>query len=263
MSVKTDRRHAAGGRAGLVVLTALAVAALVAGTAGAKVRAGSVSDPRESSLPAGRDMERVSASYDDRTGKFLVIVRLYGPSVAASDATELVILSIDFGPQGGGACASSRPNGVTFLTDIDPNRTSVAASSPRLKTPVLGKKSVSGDRREIQISLARPDLAGMDLRCAQVTVRLAGATAYDQLDTPVFFPGPFTTPPVCVVPKVVGRPLGQAKRAMTGANCALGTVKRARSKRMRAGFIISQQPRPGTKLSIGSRVAVVVSRGVR
>jgi hypothetical protein len=67
--------------------------------------------------------------------------------------------------------------------------------------------------------------------------------------------------PRCVVPKVKGKPLGAAKKVIATAHCSVGKVKRARSRRVRRGRVVSQSPAPGTLLAAGAKVGLIVSRG--
>jgi len=73
-----------------------------------------------------------------------------------------------------------------------------------------------------------------------------------------------TAPPVphCKVPKVIGRGLIPARRAIRAAHCSVGRVRYARSRRTR-GRVLSQSPRAGRTLAVGTRVNLVVSRGRR
>jgi len=73
---------------------------------------------------------------------------------------------------------------------------------------------------------------------------------------------PVRRPPVrCVVPRVNGRTLQRAKRAIATAHCAVGRVTHTYSKKIRRGVVISQSPRPRTKLARGAKVRFAVSRG--
>ena len=65
--------------------------------------------------------------------------------------------------------------------------------------------------------------------------------------------------PACLVPKLKGKTLAAAKTTLTGAHCALGTVTKKVSSG-KAGIVLSQNPKAGTILTIGSKVAVVVSK---
>jgi beta-lactam-binding protein with PASTA domain len=48
---------------------------------------------------------------------------------------------------------------------------------------------------------------------------------------------------------------------LTNNRCRLGKVRRAYSRKVRKGRVISQKPRPGKRLADGAKVSVVVSRG--
>jgi len=71
----------------------------------------------------------------------------------------------------------------------------------------------------------------------------------------------FTGTPPCVVPKVVHLTVRRAKRLIRQAHCALGTVRRAYSRSVNNGSVISQKPRPGTRRLAGAPVALTVSKG--
>src|SRR5438309_1402986 len=65
----------------------------------------------------------------------------------------------------------------------------------------------------------------------------------------------------CVIPNVKGKPLAAAKKAITKAQCAVGRVRKAASKKVRARKVISQSPAPGKHEKKGFKVNLVVSRG--
>jgi subtilisin family serine protease len=62
----------------------------------------------------------------------------------------------------------------------------------------------------------------------------------------------------CVVPRLSGKTVASARRALSKAGCRLGRVSGTR-----AGRIVRQKPRPGVRKPAGTRVSVVVSRGRR
>jgi beta-lactam-binding protein with PASTA domain len=68
-------------------------------------------------------------------------------------------------------------------------------------------------------------------------------------------------PPLCQVPRVAGRTLPVARRALLRARCRVGRLRYAWSRTVAPGRVISQRPRAGVRLSAGARVALVVSRG--
>ena len=71
-------------------------------------------------------------------------------------------------------------------------------------------------------------------------------------------------PPVphCKVPKLIGKRLLTARHAIRAANCSVGRIRYARSARAR-GRVVSQNPRAGRTLAVGTKVNVVISRGRR
>jgi glucose/arabinose dehydrogenase len=75
-------------------------------------------------------------------------------------------------------------------------------------------------------------------------------------------PAPATAPK-CLVPNVVGKKLAVARRALATARCATGRVSKAHSRKVRAGLVLSQSPRPRTRLPRGGKVRLVVSLGRR
>jgi beta-lactam-binding protein with PASTA domain len=62
----------------------------------------------------------------------------------------------------------------------------------------------------------------------------------------------------CVVPKLKGKTVAAARRALAAANCRLGTVKRR--GRGRPGRIRAFKPKAGSVLAAGTRVDVTVNR---
>ena len=71
------------------------------------------------------------------------------------------------------------------------------------------------------------------------------------------------TPGLCTAQDVKGRTLPIAKRTIARANCGVGKIRRAYSKTVNQGRVISQQPTPGTVLPNRGKVNLVVSRGRR
>jgi PASTA domain len=82
---------------------------------------------------------------------------------------------------------------------------------------------------------------------------------------PVAPPPPAATrrPPACVVPRLVGKRLRLARRALVLSRCRVGRVRQAYSRRLRRGLVVAQRPRAGRRLRVGTRVNLVVSRGKR
>jgi hypothetical protein len=66
---------------------------------------------------------------------------------------------------------------------------------------------------------------------------------------------------LCAVPNIRGRTLPAAKRTIARANCRVGRIRRAYSKSIKRGRVISEKPKPGTVLPSDGRVDLTVSRG--
>jgi hypothetical protein len=66
------------------------------------------------------------------------------------------------------------------------------------------------------------------------------------------------TPVSCKVPRLEGRKLKVAMKALAKANCKLGTVTRRKGAGVRKAKVVGQQPKPGTTRSSGSKVNVTL-----
>ncbi len=60
----------------------------------------------------------------------------------------------------------------------------------------------------------------------------------------------------CVVPKLSGKTLRQAKQRLRGADCAVGKVGAKRAARKKHGKVVFQNPKAGRVLAPGAKVAV-------
>jgi hypothetical protein len=67
----------------------------------------------------------------------------------------------------------------------------------------------------------------------------------------------------CFVPRVAGKGLKAAKRAIRARHCGVGKIAYAASSKVKKGRVISQKPRPGKHLKRGAKVRLVVSKGTR
>lgn len=70
-----------------------------------------------------------------------------------------------------------------------------------------------------------------------------------------------TSPVECLVPNVKNRPLATARRMILARHCRIGKIRRAYSKHVKKGRVISQKPSPSTLLPDNSKVTLVASRG--
>jgi PASTA domain/WD40-like Beta Propeller Repeat len=67
----------------------------------------------------------------------------------------------------------------------------------------------------------------------------------------------------CVVPKMRGKSLKATKLAIAAAHCEVGTVKRAFSRTVKKGRVLSERPGAGKTLPDAAKVALTVSKGKR
>ena len=71
------------------------------------------------------------------------------------------------------------------------------------------------------------------------------------------------TPGLCAAQNVENpaMTLAAAKRTLARANCRAGKIRRAYSKWIRKGRVISEKPKPGTVLPGGGKINLAVCRG--
>jgi hypothetical protein len=67
----------------------------------------------------------------------------------------------------------------------------------------------------------------------------------------------------CVVPKVIGRTLSQARQRIRARHCSVGRISRVRSRRSIRGRVMRVNPRPGAVRRRGFPVSLVIGRGRR
>jgi hypothetical protein len=65
----------------------------------------------------------------------------------------------------------------------------------------------------------------------------------------------------CTVPKVAGKTLAAAKKAITHAGCAVGKISHAHSAKVGTGRVISEKPKAGSHVAYHARVSLLVSEG--
>ena len=86
-----------------------------------------------------------------------------------------------------------------------------------------------------------------------VTVSNPGQSAATAADKFTYTAGPPPVTPVCKVPKLKGKTLKAARKALKHAHCTLGKVKGPTSKTAK---VTKQKPKPGSVLKAGSKVNV-------
>jgi hypothetical protein len=156
-------------------------------------------------------------------------------------APGLNLLAPSSGPTMGGTSVTIAGHDFTEVTAVkfgSTPATSFTANSDTELTAVSPPSSIAG-----VVNVSITTVAGT-----------TPATASDQFTYTVKASAP---PPVsCVVPKLKGKKLKTAKRALLKAECKLGTIKGKKSK---SAKVKTQSPKPGTVLAPGSKVNVKVS----
>jgi uncharacterized delta-60 repeat protein len=80
-------------------------------------------------------------------------------------------------------------------------------------------------------------------------------------DSTTFGLARYLVTPGCRVPDVRGRMLARARTTLVSADCSVGTIAHALSKKVKRGRVISEHPAPGTGLPELAKVRLVVSKG--
>jgi hypothetical protein len=113
------------------------------------------------------------------------------------------------------------------------------------------RRAVSG-----ALDLAVAAVAAVDQSTAGGDQSPVGGTGSPQLP-----PASSTSPPPpCTVPALRGKTLAQARALLKKAHCALGAVKRVKSKKVKRGRVISQSVAARKKVPAGRKIALVVSK---
>ena len=71
---------------------------------------------------------------------------------------------------------------------------------------------------------------------------------------PISMPAPVVTPPVCTVPKLKGKKLKAARKALVKADCKAGRL--TGKKGLKSAKVVKQRPKPGTTLPAGAKVSL-------
>ena len=67
----------------------------------------------------------------------------------------------------------------------------------------------------------------------------------------------------CVVPNLRGRTITQARAAVRAKHCRLGAIKTAFNGKVKKGRVFFQSRAARSRLPLGSRVGIKVSKGPR
>ena len=93
--------------------------------------------------------------------------------------------------------------------------------------------------------------AGTAIQCSVTATGAGGSVVTDSV--------PGVSAEACIVPKLVGKKLTKATKALEGANCALGKTKKRKSSK-KPGTVLSTSPAEGDNLPAGTKVALTVAK---
>ena len=149
-----------------------------------------------------------------------------------------VITSVapDFGPVAGGTTVT--------ITGTD------LASASAVKFGTVPATSFKAES-ETKITAVAPPSATVG--AADVTATTIAGTSATTKDDRFFYEG-------CVVPKLKGKKLKDAKRVLGRADCKVGKVTRRKGKPSKAGKVLKQGTKPGKVLASGSKVNLTVGK---
>ena len=124
----------------------------------------------------------------------------------------------------------------------------------------VGVASLSVSGRGVTVRAGGAFAATVSLRRGKNTIRaVATNVAGNSSGTAVSLT--YKPLPPCKVPRLRGKTLSAAKRALRHAGCGLGRVKSARSRSVGKGRVISSRPGARARRAHGTKVALLLSRG--
>jgi beta-lactam-binding protein with PASTA domain len=80
---------------------------------------------------------------------------------------------------------------------------------------------------------------------------------------PIAVTAAFTVIPHCLVPNLRGKTLVAAEGSIISHGCSVGRITRHASRTVKKRHVSRQNPNPGTELTQGGKVNLVVSKGRR
>jgi hypothetical protein len=153
--------------------------------------------------------------------------------------------------------------GLPTVTITRPrNRATVRSALIRVQgraQDAIGISSINVNGRGTPVGTGGTFVATVRLRKGKNTVRATAAN--DAGNTSSTAITVTYKPPPCKVPRLRGKTLAAARHALSSHGCSLGRVRRAHSRTVRRGRVVSSSLRPGTTHRNGTRVGLVLSRG--
>jgi hypothetical protein len=207
-------------------------------------------------IPPGSDTSPSAYYLDTRAGNPVLTASAAGTGSGTQGETVAAgpLAAVSVSPSSASLAAGRSQSFIAAGKDAYGNPVSVASARWSV-APALGTFSASSGG-------ATTFTAGLRGGSGTVTADVGGLSA----TAPVVVVGApaILPPPVkCVVPRLRGKTLLGARRALRLRHCTLGHVGRAYSRRIRRGRILSQSASAGAHRPRGAKVGVVISRGRR
>jgi hypothetical protein len=178
--------------------------------------------------------------------------------------STLTTLAASPSVHGGSADGISR-NTATLHALVNPNAAATSVYFQIGTTTGYGTttptKQLPGGGADTPVAIPVASLSPGTLYHARVVAVNGHGTAHGQDFTFRTRPAVAPPPKQCVVPKLKGDTVGQARRALAAAHCTLGKVTRPKHIKRHAKLVVSRQtPAARTKLASGAGVDVVLAR---
>jgi IPT/TIG domain/PASTA domain len=157
-------------------------------------------------------------------------------SAEVQPTPTITAIAPDFGPVAGGTTVT--------ITGTD------LASASAVKFGTVPATSFKAES-ETKITAVAPPSATVGP--VDVTTTTIAGTSATTRDDRFFYEG-------CVVPKLKGKKLKNARRVLGRADCKVGKVTRRKAKPGKAGKVLKQSVKPGKVLASGSRVNLTVGK---
>ena len=195
----------------------------------------------------------------------LTLDRGGGPPVAGQGfvlTTAIESLPVP-GPPFSFVLTVSLPERVSFLRS-NPGFPAAIPCEAAGQTVTCRGRHLGGDlTASVSLTLRAATAGTYELRGA---LRLEGEADADETNNTALLEVTVAAAPAaqrCIVPRLRGKTLAQARRAITTARCRLGTTSSRYDPRLRRGLVLSQRPAARARVAAGTRVALVLSRGPR
>lgn len=200
----------------------------------------------------------------ERDGVPIAAATAAGYAVAAADAGHDLTCRVTATNLSGHAAATSAATGVNPTVETVIVSKSGAGAGTVTSSPAgisCGSACSHGFARGTTVTLTATPAAGSTFTGWSGACSRAGTCALT-VNTDATVTATFSlVPPACVVPRVKGKALRRARRSIKAHHCRVGKIRRATSRKVGRGHVISQRPKPGKRLKRGARVNLVVSKG--